>query len=72
MRKQTNEDRALVDLANAWNGLCPEADKSFPAKLLRDMRTESKLNKAKALCGRLYDGLAYGNWPSNMYVTVKE
>lgn len=64
---QASEDKALVDLANVWNELCPEKDKGFVPKLLAEMKadgTHDKRELARCAVGRLYDGLAYGNWPS--------
>ena len=64
---QDNEDKALIDLRNAWNMLCPEDDKGFVSKLLVEMVEDGTTNRreqCRVIVGRLYDGLAYGNWPS--------
>lgn len=61
---QSKEDRALVDINNAWNEICPTADQGFVWRLYSEMAGETKHEIIKAAVGRLYDGLAYGNWPS--------
>lgn len=64
---QTKEQRALVDLNNAWNELCPSADQGFVWRLVSEMRADGQNDEreqCRVACGRLYDGLVYGNWPS--------
>lgn len=64
---QTDQDRAIIDLTNAWNSLCPEQDRGFVTKLLREMianGTKDKVGQCRVIVGRLYDGLILGDWPS--------
>lgn len=64
---KTKEDRALVDLNNAWNELCPPADQGLVWRLVAEMRadgTTDQREQCRAAVGKLYDGLAHGNWPS--------
>jgi hypothetical protein len=64
---QTGEDKALVDLNNAWNELAPKADQGFVWRLVAEMKADGQHDKreqARAITSRLYDGLAFGNWPS--------
>jgi hypothetical protein len=64
---QTKEDRALLDINNAWNELCPAVDKGFVWRLVAEMRADGTTNilqQIRVAVSRLYDGLAYGNWPS--------
>jgi hypothetical protein len=66
-KKQSPEEKALLDLFNAWNELCPTVDKGKAIDLVKDMiddGTHDKRAHCRAVVGRLYDGLAYGNWPS--------
>lgn len=66
---QTKERRAQIDLLNAYIELCPtQADRDHIRELsaVMHLEKESDLAICKAICGRLYDGLAYGNWPSEL------
>jgi hypothetical protein len=59
--------RATVDLINAYSELCPtQYDKDHIRKMVADMRKEREpqLAVCRAITASLYDGLAYGNWPS--------
>ena len=64
---QTPADKALVDINNAWNELAPKADHGHIWRLVSEARADGITDPVK-LCkiatGSLYDGLAYGNWPS--------
>lgn len=64
---QSNEDKALSDLGSVWNMLAPAADQDFTWRLVDEMKadgTTDKRQQCRAIVGRIYDGLAYGNWPS--------
>lgn len=64
---QSKERKALTDINNAWNELAPIADQGFVWRLVADMiadGTTDEREMCKAATGRLWDGLAYGNWPS--------
>lgn len=64
---QTAEQRALLDIANAWNELCPDADKSAVSRLVAEMKADGQHDTrehCRVAVGKLWDGLAYGNWPS--------
>jgi hypothetical protein len=63
---QTSEDRALLDLNNAFNELCPKENQGAVWVLIANMKadgTHDKRKQAQSACSMLYDGLAYGNWP---------
>jgi hypothetical protein len=67
MRKQSNEDRAIIDLINAFSEMCPtQFDKDAIRELVNNMtkEREKKSTIVLAITNRLHDGLAYGNWPS--------
>lgn len=71
---QSPTDRAIVDLVNAWNSLAPTADEGFPYRLISEMVADGSTNKlehARAITSSLYDGLAYGNWPSTVRALAK-
>jgi hypothetical protein len=57
---------------NAYSELCPsQADKDDVRKLVHEMRRERETDRAicKALAARLFDGLQYNNWPSELAKT---
>lgn len=63
-RQQTPYDIAIISLINAWNSVCPEEDKGHLDLVLKEIDDCGGDYILTTLTGRLYDGLAYGNWPS--------
>lgn len=62
-------NKAISCLVNAYTYLCPEADRENPALLLREMNKDGTYNPhdyCRVLVSGIYDGLAYGNWPSEI------
>lgn len=63
-RLQTKLERAILDVGNAYNEVCPELNRGTIGRLVSDLRTDGtdNLTILRQATGRLYDGLAYGNW----------
>jgi hypothetical protein len=59
--------QAIFDLNAAWNDLCPKEDRGhvfrLRAELIEDGVVDT-VHQCRSIVGALYDGLAYGNWPS--------
>ncbi len=63
----TKEQRAQMDLLNAYTDLCPtEQDKLDIRTVIAEMYGdgETTLAVCRAIALSIYAGLAYGNWPS--------
>ena len=59
--------QAINDLNNAWNELAPKADQGHVFRLVAELKADGVHNtthQCRSITGSLYDGLAYGNWPS--------
>ena len=66
---QSKERKAQIDLLNAYIELCPtQAARDAIREMCAEMHDakEPDLALCRALCRRLLDGLAYGNWPSTL------
>jgi hypothetical protein len=64
---QTSEDRALTDLCNAWNELCPSENIGIANLLIDDMirgGITDKREQAKRIILCLYEGLTEDVWLS--------
>ena len=60
-------EQALELLQQTWDLLCPDCDIYAADDLIADVIKEGTTDvkeHCRIVVGRLYDGLAYGNWPS--------
>lgn len=57
---------ALSMLIDLWDTLCPDADRGHVTKVIKEAQADgmSRQDQCRFIVGMLYDGLAYGNWPS--------
>jgi len=64
MRQQTAMDKALVDVCNAYNEVCPTECKGSMNGVIIELRRDKTDDKGvlRHVVSRLYDGLAFGNW----------
>ena len=63
---QTKIVAAQIHVINAWNEVCPEADKNAMNELISEAQKDGMSDQdiLKRQVSMFYDGLAYGNWPS--------
>ena len=64
---QTKERKAQIDLLNAFVELAPEQyDRDRIREMCAEMHKSGESDRVigRSLAGAIYDGLAYGNWPS--------
>jgi hypothetical protein len=64
---QSKEEQALVGINNVWNSLCPQSDSGFVWQLVSELKADGEYDTrthCRAAVGKLWNGLAYGNWPS--------
>jgi hypothetical protein len=58
---------ALAHLALAWDLLAPKADEGCAWRMVAESKadgTQDPKDHCRIVTSGIYDGLAYGNWPS--------
>lgn len=70
-RQQSEEAKQL--LLHAINLLCPDQyDQRAAVNMVHEAEQANEPDVNRRLAGFLYDGLAYGNWPSALARRAKE
>lgn len=57
---------AISSISDAWDEVCPDNDQGYVMVLVKDYKADGMGDKdvCRVVVSSLYDGLAYGNWPS--------